>query len=197
MHFQGGIVLIQAAQKTNNNPPFTLWEMILCAMMTAVMVICSWITIPAEVPFTLQTFAVFCTIILLGGRCGFFTLLTYIMLGAAGVPVFSGMKGGIGVLFGATGGYILGFFFIALIYWGTQKLLGDHIITNTAAMILGLLVCYAFGTVWFIHVYTKGISVYKALKLCVIPFIIPDLAKLAFAYLLTFKVKKQLNTATR
>jgi len=184
--------LTQTADNIRNHSPFTLREMILCAMMTALMVVCAWISIPTQVPFTLQTFAVFCTVFLLGGRSSFFSILTYIMLGAVGIPVFSGMKGGIGVLFGVTGGYILGFLFIALIYWGVQKVFGDHMVTNIAAALIGLLVCYAFGTAWFIHVYTDAISIHKVLKICVIPFIVPDLAKLAFAYVLTSKVKKQI-----
>ncbi len=65
-------------------------------------------------------------------------------------------------------------------------------VTNIAAALIGLLVCYAFGTAWFIHVYTDAISIHKVLKICVIPFIVPDLAKLAFAYVLTSKVKKQI-----
>ena len=184
--------MTQTADNIRNHSPFTLREMILCAMMTAIMVVCAWISIPTQVPFTLQTFAVFCTVFLLGGRNSFFSILTYIMLGAVGIPVFSGMKGGIGVLFGVTGGYVLGFLFIALIYWGVQKVFGDHMVTNIAAALIGLLVCYAFGTAWFIHVYTDAISIHKVLKICVIPFIVPDLAKLAFAYVLTSKVKKQI-----
>ena len=72
---------------------FTTKEMVLTAMLTAVMAVCSWISVPAEIPFTLQTFAVFCAVGLLGGRNGLFSILVYILLGAIGIPVFAGPSG--------------------------------------------------------------------------------------------------------
>ena len=96
---------------------FTTKEMVLIAMFAAIMAVCSWITIPiGEIGITLQTFAVFCALGILGGRNGFFSVIVFILLGAIGLPVFSGFKGGIGALTGPTGGYILGFIFMALIY---------------------------------------------------------------------------------
>lgn len=67
--------------------------------------ICSWISIPMTVPFTLQTFAVFLAVGVLGGKRGSLAVLIYILLGAVGIPVFAGFSGGIGVLLGNTGGY--------------------------------------------------------------------------------------------
>ena len=71
--------------------------------------LCSWISVPATVPFTLQTFAVLLVCDLLGGRWGLVSVLLYLLLGAVGFPVFSGFSGGLGHLLGMTGGYILGF----------------------------------------------------------------------------------------
>ena len=88
---------------------FTTKEIVLTALMAVIMAVCSWISIPTEVPFTLQTFAVFCALLLLGGRNGFFSVLVYILLGAVGIPVFAGFSGGMGVILGTTGGYIVGF----------------------------------------------------------------------------------------
>ena len=91
-------------------------ELVYIAVCAALMAVCSWISIPAPAPlapFTLQTFAVFLILLLLGGRRGFFTVLTYILLGAVGLPVFAQFMGGVGVLFGTTGGYIIGFLFTA------------------------------------------------------------------------------------
>ena len=179
----------------NNNPNsvLSLREMIAAAMMTAVTAVCAWITVPAAVPFTMQTFALFCSVLLLGGKGGFFSLLTYILIGAAGVPVFSGFKGGPGVLLGTTGGYIIGFLFMPLIFLAAEKFFGSRIIPQIAALLLGLLVCYAFGTAWFIHVSTNTVTLEKALKWCVIPFIIPDLIKLVLALILTSRVKKHIK----
>ncbi len=172
---------------------FTTKEMVLTAMLTAVMAVCSWISVPAEIPFTLQTFAVFCAIGLLGGRNGLFSILVYILLGAIGIPVFAGPSGGIGIILGNTGGYIVGFVFIALICWLTEKLFGNGLIVRIISMIVGLAVLYAFGTAWFMFLYTKNtgdVSLIQVMKWCVTPFVIPDLLKLALAVVLTDRIKK-------
>ena len=85
------------------------------AFFAVVIAVCSWISIPTVVPFTLQTFAVFLTVGVLGGKRGTLAVFVYILLGVCGVPVFSGFSGGIGVLLGQTGGYIAGFLFSALV----------------------------------------------------------------------------------
>ena len=83
-------------------------KLIYTAMMTAIIAACSWISIPAVVPFTLQTFAVFCALGLLGWGWGALSVSVYILLGAFGLPVFSGFVGGVGHLVGPTAGYIWG-----------------------------------------------------------------------------------------
>ena len=92
----------------------------ICAVLLAA---CSWISIPTVVPFTLQTFGVFLVLLLLGGRRGFLAILTFILLGAVGAPVFANFTGGVGILFGSTGGYIIGFLFTALIYWALERVI--------------------------------------------------------------------------
>ena len=94
---------------------FRVVDLIYMALCAALIAICSWITVPATIPFTMQTFAVFCVLGLLGGRRGSMAILVYILLGVVGLPVFSGFQGGIGALLGTTGGYIVGFIFIGLI----------------------------------------------------------------------------------
>ena len=146
--------------------------------------LCSWISVPATVPFTLQTFAVLLVCDLLGGRWGLVSVLLYLLLGAVGFPVFSGFSGGLGHLLGMTGGYILGFVLSALVMALMQRLLPRRRVFTLLSMALGLLACYAFGTLWFVKVYgdTKGpITLLTALSKCVFPFIVPDLAKLALA----------------
>jgi biotin transport system substrate-specific component len=162
----------------------------ICAVLMAV---CSWISIPAVVSFTLQTFAIFCTLGLIGGGLGTAAIVVYIALGAIGVPVFAGFSGGIGAILGTSGGYIVGFIFIGLIYWLMTSLLGERLWVRIAAMVIGLIVCYAFGTAWFMTVYAKnsgaiGLSV--ALGWCVFPFIIPDLLKMALAIFLSDRLSK-------
>ena len=104
-------------------------DITMIAVCTAMMVICSWISIPATVPFTMQTFGVFLCVGLLGGRRGTLAVSVYLLLGAVGLPVFSGFTGGIGHLFGATGGYIIGFLFSALVMWLIERLHGRSIKT--------------------------------------------------------------------
>ena len=84
-------------------------------IMAALMAVCSWISIPTAVPFTMQTFGVFFAVGALGGKRGTIAIAVYLLLGAAGLPVFAGFSGGIGALAGQTGGYLLGFILSAMI----------------------------------------------------------------------------------
>ncbi|MBR6107087.1 MAG: biotin transporter BioY [Oscillospiraceae bacterium] len=164
---------------------------------TALLAVCSWICIPMTVQFTMQTFAVFFLLMLLGGKRGTASILVYILLGAAGVPVFSKFTGGLGVLFDKTGGYILGFMFTGLIYWAAERLSGGRLWVKIAALTAGLAVCYAFGTAWFMVVYTKAhgtTALNVVLGWCVYPFILPDLGKLVLAVLLARRVSPYLKT---
>lgn len=175
--------------KGKNNPH----DIVYIGIMAAIIAVCSWISIPATVPFTLQTMGVFMAVGILGGKRGTLSVLTYILLGTIGVPVFAGFSGGIGVLLGTTGGYIVGFLFSALIMWAIEKLFGKGKIVLVISMLAGLLVCYAIGTVWFMAVYARNsgaIGLGTVLGWCVIPFIIPDLIKISVAFFLTNRLKK-------
>lgn len=169
-------------------------DIVYMSVFTAMISICSWISIPASIPFTLQTMGVFTTVGLLGGKRGTLTVLTYILLGAIGVPVFAGLTGGISVLLGTTGGYIMGFLLSALLMWGIETIMGRNQIVLAFSMIAGLIVCYVFGTAWFMLIYTQHsgvIGLSTVLGLCVIPFIIPDLIKIGVALFLTNRLKKR------
>ena len=162
------------------------------ALGAVLITVCSWISIPTVVPFTMQTFAVFCVISLLGGKRGTASVILYLIIGAAGVPVFSRFTAGAGALLGATGGYLTGFVLIGLIYWLAVRIFGKRIWVEAAAMVVGLAVLYFFGTLWVIAVYTRStgsISVMTALSWCVFPFIIPDLLKMALALFVSHRVK--------
>ena len=168
-------------------------DMIYIAMFAIIIAICSWISVPATVPFTLQTFGVFVTVGVLGGKRGSLSVLVYLLLGVIGVPVFAGLSGGLGVLLGSTGGYIIGFLFSALIMWGMEILFGKSNVVLVVSMIVGLLVCYLFGTVWFMSVYartTGPIGVMTALGWCVFPYIIPDGIKIVLAMILCKRMAK-------
>jgi len=166
------------------------------AIFAVVMAVCSWISIPTMIPFTLQTFAVFLAVGVLGGKRGTLAVLVYILLGAVGVPVFAGFQGGLGILLGTTGGYIIGFLFTALLMWLMEATLGKKLWVLAVSMVLGLIVCYAFGTAWFMVVYARNsgaVGLGTALGWCVIPYIIPDLVKIALALTLTRTLRKALK----
>ena len=151
------------------------YDLVYISMFTVLIAICSWISIPAAVPFTLQTLGVFLAVGILGGKRG--TI---------------GFSGGIGVLTGTTGGYIVGFLASALVMWGMERVFGKGKIVQIISMFLGLLACYAVGTLWFMTVYTHQtgeIGILAVLGWCVFPFIIPDILKIALAVVLTRRLK--------
>ena len=168
-------------------------DMVYIALFAVLIAICSWISIPTSIPFTLQTFGIFVTVGVLGGKRGSFAVFIYLLLGAIGVPVFAGFTGGMGVLLGNTGGYIIGFLASALLMWLMEKLLGKKTWVLALSMVLGLIACYAIGTAWFIIAYAKNtgsIGLVTALGWCVIPFIIPDIIKIVLALIVSNRVSK-------
>ena len=175
------------------NSKFRVVDLTYMAVGAALIAVCAWISIPSTVPFTLQTFAVFCVLSLLGGKRGTVSIVIYILLGAVGMPVFAGFTGGIGILLGTTGGYIIGFILMGLLFWLAEHFFGNALPVRIVSMLAGLLVCYAFGTGWFLWVYARqsgAIGIGTALSWCVLPFILPDLAKMALAVGIAGRVKK-------
>ncbi len=165
----------------------TLTRIALCCALLAV---CAWIAIPFEPPFTLQTFAVFLCVGLLGGKYACVAVLCYLVLGAVGVPVFAGFRGGIAQLVGPTGGFLLGFLVAVLITGYLPKKLSLFV-----RMLFGLLACYACGTAWYCILYAKdaGIGGILAATLrCVVPFVLPDVLKLFLAAKATETLQKRL-----
>lgn len=159
-------------------------DIVYIGIFAAIIAVCSWIQIPLTVPVTLQTFAVCCAAGILGLRNGVLTVLVYILLGLIGIPVFSNFGAGPGVLFGLTGGYIIGFIFTALIVGGAVRFFGSKTFVFAASMLLGIAVCYLFGTVWFViwsASNSSPVTFAAALSTCVLPFIVPDLVKIALA----------------
>ena len=157
-------------------------DLVYIAIFTSIICVMSLVTIPTTVPFTLQTMAIFLVIFMLKPVDGIISVLLYILIGAIGLPVFANFKSGFGVLAGPTGGYIIGFIIMPIV---------PLVIKNKiVASIIGLIICYTFGTIWFIMFNTSGIhSFLKVLTICVLPFIIPDGIKLILAYLLSRRLK--------
>ena len=171
-------------------------DMVYIAVFAALITICSWIAIPTAIPFTLQTLGVFLAVGLLGGKRGTLAVLTYVLMAAVGLPVLTGFRGGIGALLGNTGGYVLGFLLTALLMWALEPLVGSRIVPQIFSMLLSLAACYLFGTAWFMLLYARAgqhAALGTVLATCVIPFILPDLAKIAGAIFLTRRLKKHIH----
>lgn len=177
---------------------FTTKEITIMGMFVALISICAWITIPLPmVSFTLQTFAVNLCLLLLGGKRATLVIITYLILGGIGLPIFAGFKGGLGILFGTTGGYLIGFIATTLFYWCSTKFLENKKSIKLTSLIIGAFLCYIIGTIWFVMIYngqnTDVIGISKALTWCVIPFIIPDLIKIYLAYIINNRIGERLN----
>ncbi len=172
-------------------------DLVYIAIGAAIITVCSWISIPLTVPFTLQTFAVFTALLILGGYRGTIAIIVYVLMGAVGLPVFSGFSGGLAKLLGNTGGYIVGFIFMGLIYSVMTGFFGEKLYVEMVALVIGLVVCYAFGTAWFMYVYAKNtgaVGIMSVLSWCVFPFIIPDIVKMAVAFVISGRVRAVVNT---
>lgn len=168
-------------------PRNTLKSMILASLFAALTAVCAWLSIPVlDIAFTMQTFAVFLTLLVLGGKWGTVGVLVYLLLGAAGVPVFAGFRGGIGCLLGITGGYIWGFLASALVFWALERFGG------AAASAAGMAACYLCGSIWF-SVYAGDAGILAALFKCVLPYLLPDALKIALACSLARRLRPHMK----
>ena len=178
--------------KVTQNRAF-IYDMVLIAISAALITVCSWISIPlGPVPFTLQTMGILAVMLTCGGRRGTIAILVYLAMGACGLPVFAGFKGGIASLAGPTGGFLIGFIIAALVFWLLEKLIFGKLMNSTVkTWIFGALnslifeiVLYTVGVIWFMTVYaaqTGPVGLGTVMTMCVIPFIIPDAVKLIAA----------------
>lgn len=169
-------------------------DIVMTALFTALIAICSQITVPSPtVPFTLQTLAVFIAGGVLGHKKGTLSIVIYIILGIIGIPVFAKFGSGLSVITGMTGGYLIGFIFTAFITGVMCEKLGRKLWILIISMSLGLIVCYLFGTAWFIIIYsqkTESIGLWTALSMCVFPFLIFDAVKIACASIIVNRLDK-------
>lgn len=162
--------------------------MVLCSLFSSLIAICAWISIPiGDIAFTLQTFAIFLTLGVLGGKRGTVSILIYLALGAVGLPVFSGFQGGIGTLLGVTGGYLWGFALSGLGYWALERL------GKPVAMVTALVLCYICGSCWFLVYAGSSMGLWFVLLKCVAPYLIPDGIKLALALSMSGRIKKHIK----
>lgn len=170
-------------------------EIIICGLFAAITSVLSQISIPlpfTTVPLTMQVFAVAVTGIVLGAKRGTIAISIYLLLGAVGIPVFANMSGGIGVLFGATGGFLIGCPMMAYIIGkGSEKNLS--LLNIILHMLFGLIILYISGIIMFSVVTKMGI--YESIMACVVPFVGVDFIKLGLATTVGISVKKRVSVA--
>lgn len=170
-----------------------LYQMSMTALLAAVICVVAPMVIPiGPVPITLANLAMYLAAYLLGPKWGTLSCLVYVLIGMAGVPVFAGFTGGAAKLFGPTGGYIVGYVWMALIA-GLFIARSQRRAVHIAGMLLGTAVCYMLGTLWYCV--SMDSSVAAALALCVIPFIPGDLVKIAAAAVIGPMLRDRLTKA--
>lgn len=171
-------------------------ESMRAALFCAVTAVASQIILPIQpVPFSFSVVAVYLCGALLAPRTAFFAQMAYLLLGAAGAPIFSGFSGGLGKLAGPTGGYLIAYPFMALIVsWITHKW-GNGVVKNCAAMGAALICCYVMGMGQLMLV--TGVDLFGAFMSGVAMFIPIDLAKIAVAAIAAVSLRKALSTFQR
>jgi biotin transport system substrate-specific component len=163
-------------------------EMSRCAVFAALMAVCAWLAIPfGHGAVTMQTAGLFLTLGLLGGRRGSVSVLLYLCLGVLGLPVFAGFQGGFGVILGPTGGFLWGF----LVAAGVSCLCEKHL-PLWCNLVLCQLIIYICGTCWYYFAYAQG-NLWAVLMTTVLPYLLPDTAKLALSLILIKKLNYRLT----
>jgi len=164
----------------------------LSALLCALVCLCAQIQLPLPpVPISLSLLAVLMTGALLGSRWGAAAMGCYVVLGAAGAPVFAGFSGGFSVLFGPTGGFLFGYILCAWVVGALRARLGTSQRSLLLSMAAGTLACYLPAAAWFMLL--SGVSLSGALAVCVLPFLPGDALKILLAASLCVRLQKPLR----
>ena len=186
----------EGIRKMKNSSIRTTKNIIFIGLFAAITAVLSQIAIPlpTNVPLTLQTFAVALAGYFLGAVKGTVAMMVYVMLGAVGVPVFANWKGGFSVITGATGGFIVGFIFMALLcgvgssVFSSKKLSGK--VLAVLLGIAGLAVCHLLGFGWY-AIFAK-VSLGKSFMVVSLPYLIKDIGSVVAAYVISEELIKRL-----
>ena len=170
----------------------TTQRLTLSALLCALCAVLSQIQIPLPpVPLSLSLLGVYLCGALLGRRWGSASVGCYVVLGAVGVPVYAGFAGGVSVLLGPTGGFLIGYILCAWIIGIITQRFGFSRKNLMLSMAAGTLICYVLGTAWFSLV--SGTDLTGSLSACVLPFIPGDMLKILLAASLCLRVQKPLR----
>ena len=169
-------------------------QIAIIGVITAVICILGPLSIPiGVVPISFTNLAIYFALYTLGMRKGTLSYIVYMLIGLVGIPVFSGFSGGLPKLVGPTGGYIIGFIFMAIIGgWFINKFWNKWYL-SLIGMVVGTAVCYLFGTVWL--AYQAHMSLGAAFSAGVIPFIPGDMVKILIAAFVGPQIRRGLIKA--
>ena len=177
-----------------NTKKLSTRQLTLIGVMTAVICVLGPLSLPIGiVPISLTNLVIYFAIYALGGKRGTLSYIVYLFIGLVGLPVFSGFSSGFPKLFGPTGGYLIGFIFMAFISGIFIDKFSNKIYMCLLGMVLGTIVTYIFGTAWL--AYEAHIGFTKALAVGVLPFIPGDIIKIIIASLIGPQIKKRLISA--
>ncbi len=161
-------------------------DLVYVALFVVLMAVCSWISVPTPVPFTLQTLGLFLAVGFLGGKKTTFTVTVYLLLGIIGVPIFASFTAGPGILLGINGGFLMGFLLSAIVVWIMESL---GVKSSVVKMLCSLFICYACGVAWYVFYVNVSAGLWSALTLLVLPYILPDAIKILLALALCKRLK--------
>lgn len=160
------------------NQEYQLRKTVYSALFAALIAAGAFIAIPlGPVPIVLQNLFVLLAGLILGPRWGLYSVAIYLLIGGLGFPVFAGGTGGIGRLFGPTGGYLFGYLPAVLITGYVSEQLGKTRFADGAAMVAGSLIVYGAGVPWLKLATNMEWS--KAIMVGLYPFILGDILKIA------------------
>ena len=167
-------------------------DIAIISVAAAMICVLSPISIPiGDVPISLATFIIYLIAAILGPKKGTISVLVYILVGIIGVPVFSNYRAGISVIVGVTGGYIVGYIPLALLTGIFTYKFKNKIWMYPIGMILGTIVCYFIGTVWYM--FNTNNNLISSLLVCVVPFLLFDLIKIVLSSVLAYLINKKLS----
>ena len=175
-------------------PRSSLYKLTSCALMAALLCVLAPVAVPVgPIPVTLATLVLYLSVWVLDTRCALISTALYLLLGAAGLPVFSGWQGGLGKVAGPTGGYMVGYLLLVLVGGLIKKASKERVVLTGLGLVLGTVFLYAFGTAWFI--FQTESDILYALSVCVLPFIGFDLVKIVLACAIGKPVSSALRKA--
>lgn len=171
-----------------------IYKITTCAIFSALMCIFGPMSVPiGPIPVSLTNLVIYFAIYIMGMKGTTISFLIYLLLGAVGLPVFSGYTGGVGKLVGPTGGYLIGFILVAVIGGLFMEKSNAKVTYTTIGLVLSTILLYFLGTLWF--VYQASVDWPYALGVCVYPFIPFDIAKIVIATILGKSVRVALLKA--